>query len=149
MRRGTHRVGKATFASVSPGIGHRQDKRRHLDASQRATCAVETLPLLEEEAKQRQREHGGTAPGRKRTLTQKIAEVKGSGEARQQAASLFGTNRQYVSEANKLKEESPEVFEKVKEGKLAKSGIAVSVHGGQMADHFCQKQADGVRIYSP
>ena len=38
--------------------------RRHLTPSQRAAIAVEMLPHLEAETKQRQKHHGGTAPGR-------------------------------------------------------------------------------------
>ena len=40
-------------------------KRRHLTPSQRAALAVDLLPMLEKEAKERRRRHGGTAPGRK------------------------------------------------------------------------------------
>ncbi len=40
-------------------------ERRHLTPSQRALAAAAFLPLLEKEAKKRQREHGKTAPGRK------------------------------------------------------------------------------------
>ena len=39
-----------------------------------------------------------------------------SGEARQQAAKVTGTNAHYVSDAKKLKETAPELFEKVKAG---------------------------------
>lgn len=58
--------------------------------------AAETVPLFEKEAKERQREHGETAPGKK-TLTEKIPEV--FGESRAKAAEAFKTNRQYVSDA--------------------------------------------------
>jgi hypothetical protein len=34
----------------------------------------------------------------------------------QKAAEIFNTNRTYISEAQKLKEEKPEVFEQVKRG---------------------------------
>jgi len=39
-------------------------KRRHLKTGQRAAIVQRMQPLLAEEAKERQREHGGTAPGR-------------------------------------------------------------------------------------
>lgn len=42
-------------------------KRRHLDASQKAGITVKALPLYEAEAKERQRKHGETAPGKKNT----------------------------------------------------------------------------------
>jgi hypothetical protein len=38
--------------------------RRHLTTAQRAALALDLLPKLEEEARERQVEHGGTAPGR-------------------------------------------------------------------------------------
>ena len=89
--------------------------RRHLTSSQRAAAAAEMLPMLEREAKERQRTHGGTAPGRK-TLGQKADGVKG--KASQQAARLAGTNRQYVAEAKRIREQAPDLFEQVRDGKL-------------------------------
>ena len=41
---------------------------------------------------------------------------KHAGEAVQQAAKLMGTNRQYVADAKKLKEQDPDAFAKVKAG---------------------------------
>ncbi len=40
------------------------EDRRHLTVPQRAALAVKLLPRLEAEAKERQREHASTAPGR-------------------------------------------------------------------------------------
>jgi len=58
-----------------------------------------SVPYYEAEAKKRQQEHGDTAPGKPKTVTQKIGEVvKHSGESTEQAAKDFGTNRQYVPE---------------------------------------------------
>ena len=93
--------------------------RRHLTPSQKATVAVEVLPWLEKEAKQR-KAHGKTGPGR--TLPQKIADAS-KGEAREQAAKSFGTNRQYVQDAKKLHQENPELFQAVKEGKVTLSEV--------------------------
>ena len=42
------------------------------------------------EAKKRQKEHGKTAPGKKKTLTAKLREV--SGEASEQAGKAFGVD---------------------------------------------------------
>ena len=42
--------------------------RRHLDESQRAVVAARAKTLFEGAAKERQREHAGTAPGRPKTL---------------------------------------------------------------------------------
>jgi N6-adenosine-specific RNA methylase IME4 len=76
-------------------------RRRHLNASQRALLAVEVEPLLAEEAKQRQREHGGTAPGRAGTLSALMREVKG--RATDHAAKLVGVGGRYVQHAKDLK----------------------------------------------
>ena len=43
--------------------------RRHLTTSQRGAIAAEAMDTLRAEAKERQREHGGTAPGRSKVET--------------------------------------------------------------------------------
>lgn len=94
--------------------------RRHLTSSQKAMVAVEILPMLEREAKERQRVHGGTAPGRSKTLDQKFDEVSSgrNPQAAEQAAKLTGTNRQYVSDAKKIVETAPELVNHIKSGLL-------------------------------
>jgi hypothetical protein len=99
--------------------------RRHLDSGQRATVAVDMLPLLEAEAKHRQRASGGDkkkpATNGNGAVTQKVEQApphRNDRTAAAQAAKLLDTNRQYVAEANKLKETDPENFEKVKAGKV-------------------------------
>ncbi len=80
-------------------------KRRQLTSSQAAAVATEILPLLEAEARERMSE-GGKG-------TQEIADL---GESREKAATLVGSNRQYVSEAKKLQREAPDLLEKVRSG---------------------------------
>lgn len=82
-------------------------KRRQLTASQKATIAVECLPLLESEARDRQREAG--------KLKQVLAEAS-KGQARDIAAAAVGVNKAYVSDAKKIKEQAPQVFEQVARG---------------------------------
>ena len=89
-------------------------RRRHLTASQRACVATDMLPWLEKESKERQREHGGTAPGKARTLPEKLPEVKG--ESREKAAKAVSVNPHYVADAKKLKEAQPELFAEVRSG---------------------------------
>src|SRR5262249_48737450 len=93
--------------------------RRHLTSSQRAAVAVEATPLLEAEAKERQREggrKGGTSRGK---VSQKVDEPSvNAGRAAEAAAKLLGTNRQYVHEAGRLKELAPDLLAQVKEGTL-------------------------------
>jgi ParB-like chromosome segregation protein Spo0J len=87
--------------------------RRHLSESQRATLAVDILPRLEAEAKERQRQHGGTAPGRK-SLSPKVGQVKG--KATEQAAALVNVSRSYIEMAKALSEADPGLFNAVKDG---------------------------------
>lgn len=87
--------------------------RRHMDSGQKAAISVDFLPILEEEARSRQSKAGGD--NRNRALNQKFDEAE-KGQALDKAAEMFGTNRQYVSDAKKLKEEKPAVFEEVKAG---------------------------------
>lgn len=84
--------------------------RRHLTASQKAAVAVEMLPELEKAAKERQGtrtdlEHSGKNSG-----------MLDSGEARKKAAALVGVNPHYVSDAARIKKESPRLFDEIKSG---------------------------------
>jgi hypothetical protein len=92
--------------------------RRHLTPSTRAAVAVELLPMLRAEAKHRQQQHGGTAPGRSSgTLPEKIPGVS-LGEARMLAAKLCDANPHYVSDLAKVKEVAPDLFDKVRVGEM-------------------------------
>jgi hypothetical protein len=91
--------------------------RRHLTAGQRACLAAKYLPELKAQAKERQREHRGTAPGRPaETVPERMPEV--TGEAREEAARLCETNSKYVTVAAQLKEEAPDLFKEVEAGKM-------------------------------
>lgn len=97
------------------------EKRRHLSSGARAALAVEAKPLYEAEAKKRQKELAGTRsnPGE---VPQKVAEAdapRTDRESRTQAARDFGTNHRYVNQAEKVKQEAPDVFEKLKSGKVS------------------------------
>ena len=85
--------------------------RRHLTNGQRAALAVLYLPKLEEEAKGRQ--------GERRDLN--IVEIIPQSEpprSRDQAAEVFGVNPHYVSDAKRLQQDAPDVFEQVKAGTM-------------------------------
>ena len=81
--------------------------RRHLTSSEKAAAAVQALPFLEAEAKQRQ--------GARTDITELIPESD-KGEAREKAAEMFGTNARYVGDAKKLSEGHPDEFEAVVAG---------------------------------
>lgn len=86
--------------------------RRHLTASQKAAVGVEFLPYLEAEAKVRQM---GTLKQNADTVPAKLPE-RDKGDARDKAAELVSVSPRYVSDAKRIKNESPENFEKIKSG---------------------------------
>lgn len=95
------------------------DRRRHMGKSALAAVAAELEPFFAADAKRRQKQHGGTAPGKPKTLPEKVPEVKkGDGDARKAAAVSVGVNDRYVSDAKKVRAEAPEVFKKLKAGKI-------------------------------
>ncbi len=100
--------------------------RRHLSQSQKAMVSENMLPFLEEEAKERKIEAGklygrGGHSKEELKVRQKIAYPidKDANKSTAHAAKMTGTNRQYVSDAKKIKQKSPEIAEKVVEGKLS------------------------------
>lgn len=82
-------------------------KRLHLTASQKAAIATNLLQKFQEEAKERQKEHAGTAPGKSKTLRETLPEVK-KGQARDKAGETLGVSGKLVADAQKIKEEAPE-----------------------------------------
>lgn len=92
------------------------DRRRHMGKSALAAVAAELEPHFAADAKRRQKQHGGTAPGKPKTLVEKVPQV--STKAREEAAKSVGVNDRYVSDAKKVKTEAPEVFERLKAGKI-------------------------------
>lgn len=87
--------------------------RRHLTSGQRACLAIDVLPMLEAEARERM-----TAGTNQYSPVELIPQGEG-GKSRDHAADMFKTNPRYVSDAKKLKNEAPEVFNDVKSGKTS------------------------------
>lgn len=100
--------------------------RRHLSAGQRAMVAAEMLPLLEAEAKERQRASGGdrksknTRPSRsvQAILPEPIAPAEPRPQARDEAARAVNVAPRYVQDAKKVAEQAPDLAAKVKAGEL-------------------------------
>ena len=91
--------------------------RRHLTASQKAVVALDLLPLLEKEAKQRQRrsnEYRGN--GR---LAQKCADQNGRGKAAEAAARIVGVSSRYVEMVKQIHSESPKLVERMRSGEIS------------------------------
>lgn len=91
--------------------------RRHWDKSQLAAVGAMMVPQLQKEARERQKTStGGSEP----QLREKIPEAEKQaekGRARDKAAAIVGVNPRYVADAAKLKEEDPDTFQEVLEGK--------------------------------
>ena len=86
--------------------------RRHLNSSQKAVIALEILPFLEKEARKRQA-HGMTGPGRKH---KEIFPEASTGQARNHAAALVGTNPRYISDVKAIRDEAPDLLEEIRSG---------------------------------
>ncbi len=90
--------------------------RRHLSSGQRAVVGLDMLPLLEEEARERQKGGQGGV-----LLDQKIDQASGEKRAPQataQAATIVNTNRQYISDAKAIQEAAPELIADIRAGEL-------------------------------
>ena len=75
--------------------------RRHLNETQQALLVNTVEPFLAAEARQRRREHGGTAPGKKKTLSISGCSVS-QGKSAHFAAKLAGVSQATVERAKKL-----------------------------------------------
>lgn len=106
-------------------------QRRHLTASQRAALAVDLLPELEAEAKERQ--------GSRSDLNF-VEKVPQSNEARSRdrAAELVQVNERYVSDAKRIASKRPDLFNKMKDG-----GVSIREAIGQVRGSA--KQSDPSR----
>ena len=74
---------------------------------------AESLPHFESEAKKRQGARTDIA-----NIQAKLPESSGT-QSRDQAAAQVGVSPRYVSDAKRIKEVSPETFEKLKSGEIA------------------------------
>lgn len=118
-------AGDDPFAFVVSANMHRRD----LTKSQKAMLALELEKLYAEEAKRRQREHGGTAPGKAKNTSGSPATSEGDAtRAREQAARAVGVSGRLVQEAKRVVAKgSPEVVEAVRSGKTAVWTAAVAL----------------------
>lgn len=89
--------------------------RRHLNPSQRAMIATDVKPLMEVEARKRQATHQA---GNTYQLSAKVHEAD-KGRSDSKAGDLFGVSGRYVAEAEKIKEEAPELVEQILNGELS------------------------------
>ncbi len=88
--------------------------RRHLTSSQRAVVALELLPLLEAEAKERKR----LSCGRGKKSVQKLGHSSINGRAAESAARITHSNLFYVTSAKTIKKQAPELIDDIRDGRL-------------------------------
>jgi ParB-like nuclease domain len=97
-------------------------KRRNLTPSQRAAIAVEFLPALERERKDRQRQGlrrgAEPAPLEGSRLDPRIQTGTSSHRTREEAGARVGVSGATVDRARRVKEQAPESFELVKAGAM-------------------------------
>lgn len=88
--------------------------RRHLTASQRAVVAFDLLPMLEAEAKERQR----LSKGRGKKVASKLATSSTTGKASQIAARITKANSAYVEKVKAISQKAPEIVAELKSGRV-------------------------------
>ncbi len=89
--------------------------RRHLTASQRAAVAFDLLPLLEKEAKERQRR----SKGRGEKVAHDCATSEKNGKASEVAARVVGASARYVEMVKEIGCKQPELVERIRDGELS------------------------------
>lgn len=97
------------------------NRRRNLNSGQKAAVAADYEDLIKAIREEVAKNVGGRPKKDDEKPPQKIAEVSKAKEERETAhkvAQLFNTNRTYVNQAVKMKEQAPEVFERVKAGTM-------------------------------
>jgi len=116
--------------SEAIGLVMRTNKRRNLNSGQWATIAVEAEDIMAELARHVEKERRiRIAAARNDDETrQKIASSqKDLTKTSTKAAQIFNTNRTYINQAAKIKQAAPEVFRKVKDGKMTMQDAARAV----------------------
>ncbi len=90
--------------------------RRHLSKSQCAMAAAAYRELYDEPAKERQKVHGGTAPGKQKNTCGKVS-TSDSGKSRDKAGKAMNVSGKMVDAATTvLKKGTPALIEAVKSG---------------------------------
>ncbi len=89
--------------------------RRHLTASQRAVVAFDLLPLLEKEAKQRQR----LSNGRANKVAQSCATSAENGKAAKHAARIARSSSRYVEMVKAISITAPALVERIRNGEMS------------------------------
>ena len=94
------------------------DRRRHMNKGQLAAVAAELEPFFAKDAAARRKATEGRPRKDHEKLVANLPPVLPEPKARQEAAKSVGVGDRYVQDAKKVKTEAPEVFERLKAGKI-------------------------------
>lgn len=121
--------------------------RRHLTPSQRAVIAAGMLPMLEVEAKERQR-LAGMQYGEKHPKLEiaPVSEQSLKGRAAEQAADLMGVGKTAVYIAKKIALEAPEKLQEIQEGKCTLNKVDLELRKSTTHKELKQSQEAPGRI---
>ena len=73
-----------------------------MDATQRGMAAARAREIFDERAKKRQKEHGGTAPGKAKNTGGNVSTSVEAAKARDEAGKAFGVSGKQVDKASKV-----------------------------------------------
>lgn len=126
----------------------RTNKRRNLTSSQWAAVAVEADELIS--GIRAMQPAGGRPRKEEEKPTQQIVEVpRAERETAHKAAELFNTNRTYINDAAKLKEERPDAFEKIKTGEATITQIKREIKEEQREARREENRAKVAEVVAP
>jgi len=96
--------------------------RRHMTPSQLSMVGDKARAIYDKEAKERQKEHGGTAPGK---ITGGKVTISDFGKARDAVGKAVGVSGSLIDRAAKVREKgTPELAKAVEEGRMSVSTAA-------------------------
>jgi N6-adenosine-specific RNA methylase IME4 len=138
-------------------------KRRHLDSSQAAMAEVDRAAMvkayaaevekLKEEARERQRATGANAPRNEKGQLQPVSQlidspVEDRNLHRTDAtrARLTGTNRQYLHDAEKIRNDYPEQAEAIKKGEKTISQVAREIKKAEVRQRLATLPSNKYRV---
>lgn len=104
-------------------VASKNSARRHLTASQRAAIALNFKPFFAKEAKARQ--------GKKADISLRAKMHEGNITTNEQAGKSIGVSARYVAEAERIRKETPEVYEEICRGETTISAATKKAHVGQ------------------